>query len=486
MALLGIDIGKHAVHALIVTNTGDVLGSSRQRYAVPNRLSGERKEQDPGDWWDALVHAVRGAAAQMEALGHGTDEIVALAVDGTSGCVFLADADGKPLGNAILFDDLRAQQECETLHTMAYDYEEKLGMRFNPTYALPKLLWLKEHRTDAYKASRFVMHPSDYILFRLTGIPGLSNYSAALKTGYDPLDGCFGEYFDRIGIDRCKMPQVVAPGTQVGVLREDAAKALGLSKDVAVVMGATDGFAAQVCSGAVRPGQWASLIGGSFVVKGVTQEPLRDPQGRIYCHKHPQGYFMPSGMSNAGGHCLEEVFGKENLKKFDAGVLRLIPTNILIYPLSGEGEGFPVRSPHAKKFILGYGNEAEIYTAHLEGISFVERLAFETMQSLGCRVGKDIFAVGGSTRGLAWLKIRATVLDKNLSVPKVPYPAMGSAMIAASGTIYADLCDAVDHMLQIERVVTPYYDFVRKYERLYLEFKAKTATLFGVQLPRRV
>ena len=139
-------------------------------------------------------------------------------------------------------------------------------------------------------------------------------------------------------------------------------------------------------------------------------------------------------------------------------------------------------SETAKKFILGYGGEKEMYTAHLEGLSYVEKLAFETMEKLGCKIGHDVYVVGGSTKGLAWLKIRATVLNRCLHVPKVTVPSMGSAMLAASNTLYKNLKDASLGMFQEERVITPYYDFVRKYERLYLEFKDKCSAIFSVDL----
>ena len=483
MYVMGLVIGHKGASALISDKNGNVCAQAYCEY-LNTGIAAEpgRNEQHPKVWWIAACSVIRHCLETFIESGHSKEDIVSIAAAGSSGTVFLGDANGAPVTSAIIFDDKRASVETELLHNVGRDYENKLGMRFNESYGLPKLLWIKKNMPYEYDHSSFIMHPADYILAKLTGCVGYTDYATALKTGYDIIDERFSPFIYELGIEEEKLPKIYAPGSVIESVCEAAAEETGLSSRTLVTAGATDGYASGLCSGTVSPGRWATILGNTFGVKGITENIVKDRFGRIYCHKHPSGYNMPSGMSNTGGKCLEEVFGIENLKKFDASVLGLIPTNILIYPLSGVGENFPFIKKDAKKFILGYGGEKEMYTAHLEGLSYVEKLAFETMEKLGCKIGHDVYAVGGSTKGLAWLKIRATVLNRCLHVPKVTVPSMGSAMLAASNTLYKNLKDASLGMFQEERVITPYYDFVRKYERLYLEFKDKCSAIFSVDL----
>ena len=53
-----------------------------------------------------------------------------------------------------------------------------------------------------------------------------------------------------------------------------------------------------------------------MVLKGVTEELLRDAGGSSYSHKLPSGDWMFGGASNIGGRCLNDFFGKEeNIQK---------------------------------------------------------------------------------------------------------------------------------------------------------------------------
>ena len=57
-----------------------------------------------------------------------------------------------------------------------------------------------------------------------------------------------------------------------------------------------------------RPGDWNSTLGTTLVLKGVSAALLRDPLGRLYCHRHPDGYWLPGGASSTGADCLAQRF----------------------------------------------------------------------------------------------------------------------------------------------------------------------------------
>ena len=116
------------------------------------------------------------------------DRLAAVSVDGTSGTLVAVDADGRPLRPALMYNDPRATAEADRLNASCGDHCEKLGYRFASSFALAKIAWLERHDPDAFRrAARFV-HQADYVAGRLTGSADVSDYSNALKTGYDLVD----------------------------------------------------------------------------------------------------------------------------------------------------------------------------------------------------------------------------------------------------------------------------------------------------------
>ena len=60
---LGIDVGTTAIKALVVDEHGSVVGEAESPLEVSVPMPGWA-EQDPSDWWQGTVEAVRAACAQ--------------------------------------------------------------------------------------------------------------------------------------------------------------------------------------------------------------------------------------------------------------------------------------------------------------------------------------------------------------------------------------------------------------------------------------
>jgi len=98
-----------------------------------------------------------------------------------------------------------------------------------------------------------------------------------------------------------------------------------------------------------KPGDWNTTIGTTLVVKGVTTKEIEDPGGALYCHRHPEGYWMPGGASNTGADWVSKLFG-DRVEQLNKEAFALIPTRYLTWPLMQEGERFPFASPQARGF----------------------------------------------------------------------------------------------------------------------------------------
>ena len=204
----------------------------------------------------------------------------------------------------------------------------------------------------------------------------------------------------------------------------------------------TDGCASQVASGAVSPGQWNTTLGTTMVIKGVTRKELIDPTGAIYNHRHPAGFWMPGGASNTGADWVSQFFAGHDLQEARFGKrARHLPSNHLAWPLLQKGERFPFFAPAARGFWPD-ADELEMFISCMEGVAFIERYAYEKIESLSGEKIQHVFSAGGGSNNGTWLKIRSSVLNRPVAKMKNVSGAAGAAILAASNTVYASLQDA--------------------------------------------
>jgi xylulokinase len=251
-------------------------------------------------WWTAVCRATSRLIDELNGAGYKTDQLAAVAVDGTSGTVVPLDAVGEPLRSAIMYNDARASAEAEELNTLAGEFCGRLGYRFAASFALAKILWLRSHEPIVFERTVRFVHQADYILGRLSGEYGVSDYSNALKTGYDLVDDCWPGWLTRLSSVAERLPRVVTPGTPLGYVSAAAAEKTGLPARLPVVAGASDGTAASLASGLKRPGDYNLTLGTTLVFKGVSSRICRHAEGLIYCQKLPGGLWLPGAASNTG------------------------------------------------------------------------------------------------------------------------------------------------------------------------------------------
>ncbi|CCK30034.1 carbohydrate kinase [Streptomyces davaonensis JCM 4913] len=456
---LGIDLGTQSVRALLVEADGTVLGSGSA--PLGGRRDGVRHEQDPGQWWDGVC-AAAGTALQSRA----RTPIGGLAVCGTSGTVLLTDGAGRPMSPALMYDDARATEEAARARS--------LGLAVQDTWALPKALWLLR----TYGPGR-ITHQPDLIVSLLTGELPPADSSHALKTGYDLERDTWPTLFP-LDLPRSALPDVVRPGTRLGEVSPTAAEATGIPAGTPVVAGMTDGCAAQIASGALRPGSWNSVLGTTLVLKGASPTPVRDPTGVVYNHRAPDGSWLPGGASSVGAGVLTAAFPAADPAAMDERAAAHEPSGAISYPLVSPGERFPFLAPSATSLLLGEPeNDADLWAALLQGVAFTERLCLDYLHHLGAPLDGPLTFTGGAARSPYWNQLRTDILGREAHVPREPEPALGMAALAAYGTggVGGSLADVAEGMVRAGVVMTPRPDrtarFMEPYARLVDELEAR-------------
>lgn len=445
---------------MALDQAGHVLCSEKKNF----QLTDNRDEQNPEMWWSILIVALKEFTKHFVKVAP-LSSIRAISVTSTSGTIIPVNRNYEPLHAALMYSDKRSINESALCSTIS-------AIPINPSYGLPKMLWFKNHYPEQAEHLHLWCHAADFIIGKLSEVWGITDYTNALKSGYNLEREEWPEYISTsLEIPSYQLPRVVPPGTVIGQLSKEASTLTGLPNSIKVVLGMTDGCASQVASGCTKPGDWNTTIGTTLVIKGITYQPVHDPLGRIYNHKHPQGYWMPGGASNTGADWITRDYNDYDLQQLNQQAESFLPTPWLSYPLTQAGERFPFLSAVARGFDTEGLTIEQRFAARLEGVAYIERLSYECVESLSSEKVHGIYTAGGGSLSDVWLNIRSNILQKPIYKMKHVEGAVGAAMIAASQTQYLTLGEAVSNMAQVDKLIEP-GNWQSTYNENYYRFKS--------------
>jgi sugar (pentulose or hexulose) kinase len=368
-----------------------------------------------------------------------------------------------------MYNDGRAVQEALKINEVGNEIWEKLGYRMQPSWALPKLVWLLGSDNGLIRHARLV-HQSDFINWRFVGHSVATDSSNALKTGYDLIDDRWPcEILERLHVPRELLPAVVRPGTALGGVCSRASAETGIPAGTRVVAGMTDGCAAQISAGALQPGNWTAVLGTTLTLKGVSAELIRDPNRVVYSHRSPDGGWLPGAASNAGAGILARYFAAKSLDHLSALAAGRELTDVVGYPLTTPGERFPFTAPAAEGFLrCDAADEINLFAGLVQNISFVERLCFDYLALMGLPLGTNLRVSGGTAENRYWRQLRADVLGCSVSLPEISQPAFGSALLAASSE--RPIGELVAELVHVRETIEPQSSRAVRLRELYARF----------------
>ncbi|HEV8196270.1 MAG TPA: xylulokinase, partial [Gemmatimonadales bacterium] len=301
MAFLGIDVGTSAVKAILVSETGDLIGSAGAPLAMSTPRPGWA-EQDPEAWWRAAASAVRALLAR-----YPDQRIAAVGISGQMHSSVFLDRAGAVIRPALLWCDGRTTAECADITARAGGEARLREWVCNPAlegFTLPKVLWLRNQEPQAFARLATVLLPKDFIRWRLTGALSTEPSDASGTLMFDPARLRWSDEILRaVGVDRALLPPVHGSAEVHGRITADAAAATGLPVGTPVVGGGADNACGAAGVGAIVPGEAVASWGTSGTLLAPTAEPLVDPRLRVhtFCHVLPQMWYVMGVVLSAGG-----------------------------------------------------------------------------------------------------------------------------------------------------------------------------------------
>lgn len=496
--LLGIDLGTTGVKAaLFAADDGRVIADTFIDYPLFHPRPGWA-EQNPADWWQATVTAIRTCLAQGEAKGAAATEVRGLGFSGQMHGVVLLDEQGQVLRPCIIWADQRSDTQCRWI-TEKVGASNLINYVSNPAltgFSAPKLLWIRDNEPEIFARARTMLLPKDYIRYRLTGVAAMEISDAAGTCLLDVKNGRWSqEVLQAIELDPSLLPPVVPADQASGSITEEASALTGLPVGTPVAGGGADNACGAVGNGIVSPGLALVSVGTSGIVLAYSDTPQVDTSGPIprvhtFNHAVPNAWYL-MGVTQGAGLSLRWV--RDNIGLPERALERWTGTDAYIQ-LSNEAASVPPgsdgliflpymqgeRTPHLDAYARGgwIGLTASHDRRHLirsvmEGVAFSLRDCFAIIQEQGLRIDQ-LHATGGGAKSPLWRQIIADVLGTELVVTNATEgPAFGAALLAgvASG-VYPSVQQACEQTVRVTEQTEPQRATAQAYNEAYETYTA--------------
>jgi xylulokinase len=417
----GVDCSTQATKVLLVDpEDGRVAATGRAPHEVTG--AGGARETDPEVWWQAL----RAALAETGRAG----DVVAVSVAGQQHGLVVADAGGRPLRPAVLWNDTRSAPDAEQLREALGPeaWADRVGVVPVPSFTVTRWAWLRRTEPGVAAATKAVRLPHDWLTERLCG-RGATDRGDASGTGWWSTrdEDYVAEVLELVELDNSLLPEVLGPREPAG----EAGSELGLPAGALVGPGTGDNMGAALGLG-LRPGEPAISLGTSGTAYAAMSERAVDPSGTIAGFADAAGGFLPLAATLNCTLAVDRV--AEWLGIAREAVAQRTAVTVLPYL---DGERTP-NLPRAAGTIAGlrHGTEpGEILLAAYEGAvaSLVE--ALELLAGVGSGLDPDapVVLIGGGARGRVWQQTVARLSGRAVVVPEADeLVALGAAAQAAA------------------------------------------------------
>jgi D-ribulokinase len=413
---LGIDFGTSGARAIVLNAEGGQLAEAHYTF----RLDCGQGSQSCQQWQTALFSLL----AQLPRAVRSCIQRIAIA--GTSSTVLLCDQRGQPIAEPLLYHDARATAMVEPLRQIAPPGHTVL----NATSSLAKFLWLRQHADEP--VARYFLHQADWLAGLLHGQWGISDYHNSLKLGYDVERLAYPDWLADLP-GRSRFPQVVAPGTVIGVVTRDIVDRCHFSPHCQVCAGTTDSIAAFLASGVTVPGAAVTSLGSTLVIKLLSRTRLDDAHYGIYSHRLGE-LWLVGGASNTGGAVLRQFFSDAELAQLSQQIDPTIASPLAYYPLVQKGDRFPVNDPDLLPQMEPRPEDPVAFLhGLLEGIARIEATAYRLLQDRGTTPLTQVYTAGGGAKNLTWMAMRQRHLRVPVRAAQQTQAAYGVAMLAQRG-----------------------------------------------------
>ena len=474
-AILAIDQGTTSSRAILFDASGQILATAQKEFRQIYPSDGW-VEHDPEEIWSTTVQVCREvlASARVEVAGIGI-------TNQRETTVVWERATGKPIYNAIVWQDRRTAARCQQLRSShdPADVAARSGLLIDPYFSATKVAWILDHvegaRAQAERGDLAFGTVDSFLLWRLTGgevhATDITNASRTNlfnihKTEWDPF------LLDLFQVPKSVLPEVKDCAAHFGDTKKDI---LGQVLPICGIAG--DQQAAAIGQACLSPGMIKSTYGtGCFVILNTGNKAVASRNRLLttiaYRVGNETSYAIEGSIfvSGAAVQWLRDGLGLIRSAAETEGIARGLDGNRGVYLVPAfTGLGAPYWDADARGGIFGLTRDtgpAEIVRATLESVAYQTRDLFAAMAEDG--VTPEALRVDGGMVGNDWLmQFLADLLDIPVERPRITETtALGAGLLAALELGLIDGLGRIGEIWQREARFDPDMDGTRRQKLL--------------------
>jgi len=440
--ILAIDQGTTSSRAIVFDAKGKRIGQAQQEFNQIFPHDGW-VEHDPEEIWQSSLNVCR---TVLKDTGLAAQDIAAIGITNQRETTVLWDKNtGKPVYNAIVWQDRRTSKYCQSLANDGWGdkVQEKTGLLIDPYFSATKIKWILDNvegvKAQA-EAGNIVFGTIDsFLLWNLTG--GKSHKTDATNAARTMAFNIHTQEWDNelietMGIGDVIFPEVMDCSADFGVACEEL-----LGAPIPITGMAGDQQAALIGQACFEKGMVKSTYGtGCFMIMNTGEEALKSEHKMLTT----VGYRLDGKVTYAlegsifiAGAAIQWL--RDGLKLFsDAKETKTLAEqaknqdSVYLVP-AFTGLGAPYWDPDARGAMLGLTRDtsvADIVSAGLRSVCYQTKDLVNAMEKDGA-VFHSLRVDGGMVVNDLVVQFLADILGVKVERPKVTETtALGAAFLA--------------------------------------------------------
>lgn len=465
--IVSIDQGTTSTRSILFDNQGASVFSSQVEFTQYFPKDGW-VEHDPEEIWSTTLSVVRDT---LEYAGENGIEVAAIGITNQRETTIVWDrATGKPVYNAIVWQDRRTAEYCDRLREQGGEeqFVQKTGLLLDPYFSGTKLAWILENvenaRSRAEQGELAFGTVDSFLIWRLTG--GRSHVTDATNASRTLIFNIHDQSWDQellslLTIPPALLPQVLDCADDFG--RTDPGV---IGQDIQIAGVAGDQQAALIGQACFEPGMIKSTYGtGCFMILNTGTWALSSKNKLLTTVGYRLGgkttYALEGSIFVAGAavQWLRDGIGIiDNAGKTESMATSLESNNGVYIVPAFTGLGAPHWDPDARGAIFGITRDtgpSEFVRATLESICYQTFDLLEAMRGDGVQATK--LRVDGGMVANNWMcGFLADILGIKVERPEITETtALGAAFLAGLQVGVFESLETIEKVWSVERSFEP-------------------------------
>ena len=440
--IVSIDQGTTSSRVVLFDTKGNIKFISQYEFKQYFPRNGW-VEHNPNEIWSTTLKALKQVIKKAKSL---KGNILTIGITNQRETTILWNKKtGKPIYNAIVWQDRRTQEYCKSLKNKNYEniFRKKTGLFIDPYFSATKIKWI----LDNVKVSKKLLKTNNllfgtvdtFLIWKLT--KGKQHLTEATNASRTMLFNINNNKWDNEILQKLKIPKNILPEVKNSAdnFGKTDKRVTGKEIPISAVLG--DQQAAAVGQACFEKGSIKSTYGtGAFIIMNTGSKKINSKNKLLttICYRlnNKTTYALEGSIfiAGAGVQWLRDKIKLINNAYETEKIAKSTKTNNEVYVVPAfSGIGAPYWRPDARGLITGLTRDSDWKTlvrATVESVAYQSNDLFYSMNKDGLK--PRIVKIDGGMVANNWFsQFLANIINLKVVRPKIlETTALGAAMLA--------------------------------------------------------